>query len=162
MRLHLSQLALATVCAVFCLTGCNNPADEPPTTPTVTDQTGDDHAGHDHADPATSTDSADMEAKYRIEAALAKLSPEDRESAIAQASCPVSGEALGSMGAPLKVDVDGKNVWICCDGCRDKLIADPDKYLSELAASADASDADESATATESTDAESAEPDSAE
>ena len=47
--------------------------------------------------------------------------------------CPVSGEMLGSMGVPEKVDVNGQPVWICCDGCKDKLLADPDKYLAKLA-----------------------------
>ncbi len=31
-----------------------------------------------------------------------------------------------------KVDVNGKSVWICCDGCKDKLLADPEKYLAKL------------------------------
>jgi hypothetical protein len=39
---------------------------------------------------------------------------------------------LGTMGPPKKVDVSGRQVWICCDGCQDKLLADPDKYLAKL------------------------------
>ncbi|WP_460166783.1 hypothetical protein [Thermostilla marina] len=46
--------------------------------------------------------------------------------------CPVSGEMLGSMGTPIKVDVSGRQVWICCEGCRDSLLAEPDKYLAKL------------------------------
>ncbi len=63
---------------------------------------------------------------------LAKFSEEDRQSAMKQHFCPVSGEMLGTMGAPEKVEVDGQNVWICCDGCKDKLLADPQKYLDKL------------------------------
>ena len=63
---------------------------------------------------------------------LKELSTEDYKSAMAQHMCPVSGEMLGTMGAPEKVDVNGKSVWICCDGCKDKLLADPDKYLAKL------------------------------
>jgi hypothetical protein len=37
------------------------------------------------------------------------------------------------MGAPEKVDVNGQQVWICCDGCKDKLLAAPDKYLAKIA-----------------------------
>ncbi len=67
-----------------------------------------------------------------IQKGLADLSPEDRRSATKQHVCPVSGEMLGTMGAPLKVDVDGQQVWICCEGCRDKLLEDPAKYLAKL------------------------------
>ena len=46
--------------------------------------------------------------------------------------CPVSGEMLGTMGAPEKVEVEGKQIWICCDGCKNKLLADPTQYLARL------------------------------
>jgi hypothetical protein len=65
-------------------------------------------------------------------AGLQELSAEDRESAMAQKICPVSEEPLGSMGAPERVNVDGREVWICCDGCRDKLLNEPEKYLANL------------------------------
>ena len=42
-------------------------------------------------------------------------------------------EPLGGMGTPLKVDVKGKAVFICCAGCAKKLAAEPDKYLLQLA-----------------------------
>jgi Cu(I)/Ag(I) efflux system membrane fusion protein len=44
----------------------------------------------------------------------------------------VAGEELGSMGTPIKVDVEGQAVFICCEGCRKKLLADPQKYLDKL------------------------------
>ncbi len=65
---------------------------------------------------------------------IAGFSEEDRESVIQQRICPVGGEMLGSMGAPEKVEVNDQIVWICCDGCRDKLLAEPEKYLAKLAA----------------------------
>jgi hypothetical protein len=68
----------------------------------------------------------------KITAALAKLSGEDRALAVKQKICPVSGEALGSMGAPMKVDVKGRAVFICCDGCREQLLAKPDEYLAKI------------------------------
>ena len=64
--------------------------------------------------------------------ALADFSEEDRKSAMKQHFCPVTGEMLGTMGEPKKVEVKGQQVWICCDGCKDKLLADPDKYLAKL------------------------------
>lgn len=82
---------------------------------------GEGHADHDHA--------ADAD----IEAALAKLSPEDRKLAEAQKICPVSDHALGSMDAPVEITLaDGKKVWVCCKGCEDPLKADPAKYLAKL------------------------------
>ena len=64
--------------------------------------------------------------------ALAVFSEEDRQSAMKQHFCPVSGEMLGTMGAPEKVDVNGKGVWICCEGCKDRLLDEPEKYLAKL------------------------------
>ena len=63
---------------------------------------------------------------------LAELSEADRALAAKQKLCPVSGEPLGSMGAPLQVKVKEQSVWICCDGCEGRLKKDPDKYLAKL------------------------------
>lgn len=74
---------------------------------------------------------ADTDAS-KVTAALASLSEADRAAAIAQKVCPVSDEALGSMGTPLKVAVAGREVFICCENCRDPLVAEPEKYLAKL------------------------------
>ena len=78
-----------------------------------------------HAHEGDPTDPAVTEA-------LAKLSPEDRAAAEKQRVCPVSGAALGSMGTPLKVRVKDQDVFLCCAGCEDTLLANPDKYLAKL------------------------------
>jgi hypothetical protein len=54
-----------------------------------------------------------------------------------QKVCPVSGEPLGSMGAPQPVSVTdskgGKHtVLICCESCREPLAEKPDEYLAKL------------------------------
>lgn len=70
------------------------------------------HKGHDHdhdAPPSVSTDD---------EALIA-----------AQKTCPVSGEELGSMGKPLKMQVGDKAVFLCCKGCVKTFNKDPQKYL---------------------------------
>ena len=36
------------------------------------------------------------------------------------------------MGAPIKVDVNGQPVFICCEGCKDKLLSKPEEYLAKL------------------------------
>jgi len=63
------------------------------------------------------------------EAALAKLSPEDRKLAESQGYCAVTSEPLGEMGAPLKLILNDKPVWICCSGCEKKAKSNPVKTL---------------------------------
>ena len=81
------------------------------------------------SDSGRASESPDMQ---KMKAELAKLSPEEAGSAAKQQRCPVSGEMLGTMGAPKKVDLTGTTVWICCDGCREELSANPEKYLATL------------------------------
>ena len=50
-----------------------------------------------------------------------------------QATCPVTGAKLGSMGDPIAVEVDGRKVWTCCAACPPKLRAEPARYLARLA-----------------------------
>ncbi len=68
----------------------------------------------------------------QIDRELAKLSPEDRNLAVHQQICPVTDGPLGGMGMPKKVYVLGQFVFICCEGCRDSLLASPDEYLAKL------------------------------
>jgi hypothetical protein len=68
----------------------------------------------------------------KVKAALDKLSPEDRALAEEQKYCPDSGEPLGSMGAPIKVMVKGQPVFVCCGGCKDGVLKDPDATLKKV------------------------------
>ena len=126
---------------ILAISGCSSTeSDSPDATATSTgtqtpaqDEAGHDHsehghAAHDHGDTGHS-DKTDMD---KMHEALVDFSEEDRQSATKQHFCPVSGEMLGTMGAPEKVEVEGQQVWICCDGCKDKLLADPAKYLAKL------------------------------
>jgi hypothetical protein len=63
---------------------------------------------------------------------LAELSAEDRKLAEKQKNCPVTGEPLGSMGKPVKITVKDRTVFLCCEGCRESIEKDPDKYLAIL------------------------------
>ncbi|SIN76837.1 hypothetical protein SAMN05444166_0735 [Singulisphaera sp. GP187] len=63
---------------------------------------------------------------------LAALSPADKELALKQLVCPVSGENLGSMGAPLKVSAEGKSFLICCGGCNKEVKANPKDVVAKL------------------------------
>jgi Cu(I)/Ag(I) efflux system membrane fusion protein len=88
---------------------------------------------HDHGDHAgTDSDGEGKSDMEKMTEALADFSAEDRESAMKQHFCPVSGEMLGTMGVPEKVDVNGQSVWICCEGCKEKLLGDPETYFAKL------------------------------
>jgi Cu(I)/Ag(I) efflux system membrane fusion protein len=49
-----------------------------------------------------------------------------------QKDCPVTNAALGSMGAPIEVQVGGRKVWTCCGSCEPKLKARPARYLARF------------------------------
>ena len=66
----------------------------------------------------------------KIEAARAKLSPEDRALVEAQDYCAVqSKQKLGSMGVPLKLTIKGQPVFLCCKACKAKAEDEPDATL---------------------------------
>lgn len=67
-------------------------------------------------------------------AAMAELSDEDRQLAEAQGDCPVADKPLGSMGVPIKVDVNGVPIFICCAGCRRLLLSEPLAYIEKVRA----------------------------
>ncbi len=69
-----------------------------------------------------------------VAAERAKLDPADRALVDAQEWCVVStDERLGAMGAPIKLDIKGQPVFVCCKGCKKKAEADPDKTLAKVA-----------------------------
>jgi Cu(I)/Ag(I) efflux system membrane fusion protein len=109
-RFMLAPLSLAWF--LVTLTGCTSSTEAPPATPQTS-------ATESTADPA-------------IETELARLPADEQAAARAQKMCPVSDHPLGSMGAPLKVAVNGRDVFICCEGCKGELEKDPDGYLAKL------------------------------
>ena len=69
-----------------------------------------------------------------IAEALAELSDKDRAVADAQKFCAVmTDNLLGSMGTPVKVDVNGETLFLCCDGCKSKALRQADETLTNLA-----------------------------
>ena len=57
---------------------------------------------------------------------------EDEKLIARQKICPVTDEELGSMGAPVKLIVDGRPVFICCKGCEKELRSNAKKYLAKI------------------------------
>ena len=55
-----------------------------------------------------------------------------------QRICPVSGKLLGSMGQPVKVTIDKRDVFVCCAGCESPLRKNPLVHLAKLAPTAPA------------------------
>jgi hypothetical protein len=108
-----STLCLAVFVATFLSTGCQKGTESPEAAP-----------------------AARNSKEARIAEAMAKLSEADRALAMSQKTCPVSDAPLGTMGAPVKVNVQGRDVFICCGGCRELLEEEADKYLAKLPAQA--------------------------
>jgi len=46
-----------------------------------------------------------------------------------QTVCPIMG---GEINKDLYVDADGKRIYVCCEGCIEKVKADPQKYIEQL------------------------------
>jgi uncharacterized protein (TIGR03000 family) len=68
-----------------------------------------------------------------VAANLAGLGAGDRKAAEAQRFCAVQyGNRLGVMGVPVKVMVKGRAVFLCCEGCRETALADPEKTLARV------------------------------
>lgn len=66
-------------------------------------------------------------------AVLAKLPLEERMAIEAQKYCAVAGSSfLGSMGAPIKLTLEGKPVYLCCGGCTKKAQANPAATLAKV------------------------------
>jgi Cu(I)/Ag(I) efflux system membrane fusion protein len=73
----------------------------------------------------------DEDAKFQ--AVLNKLSPHDRPLVEAQGYCPVLGNRLGSMGAPVPVVLQGQKVFLCCKMCIKKAKGNEKKTLAKTA-----------------------------
>ncbi len=65
-------------------------------------------------------------------ATIKKLPPADAELALKQVSCPVSGDHLGNMGAPVKITAEGRTFFLCCKGCQDDVKANPKSVIAKL------------------------------
>lgn len=122
---HLTRWSLPLLAlAALCLVGCAKEAESPVVEEEVVEEV---------EVPAVEPSDADQStASNEITAAMAELNLADRTAAFAQETCPVSGQLLGSMGAPIKVTAEGQEVFLCCAACKEKFEADPQKYLAKL------------------------------
>jgi hypothetical protein len=71
--------------------------------------------------------------EQKIQAELAKLTPADRQLAVAQRFCVTFEKSrLGSMGPPVKIMVEGEPVFLCCEGCEQSAKEDPKATLAQV------------------------------
>ena len=69
----------------------------------------------------------------RIDAAMAKLSPDDQRLARGQVFCAIDQDSrLGSMGAIQKLMLKNQPVFLCCKGCEAEAKAHPDETLRKV------------------------------
>jgi hypothetical protein len=60
------------------------------------------------------------------------LSPADLLLVARQKTCPVTDQPLESMGGPVRVEVAGQIVFVCCQGCEEPLRKAPQKFLAKV------------------------------
>ncbi len=70
----------------------------------------------------------------RIEANLARLSPDDQRVARLQRVCVVADAPLGEHGVPVKVLVKNRRVFVCAEACVPKALATPEETLAKALA----------------------------
>jgi YHS domain-containing protein len=70
----------------------------------------------------------------RVREGVYKVSKVDEPFIAAQKNCPVMEDSLHAMGGPLRVEVEGRAIYICCAGCAKLIIANPKKYFDQLEA----------------------------
>ena len=114
---NIGSLFVLSVLVSVVLTGCSSQTATPTTQPVP-----------------SSNAAADWKAGLdeKVIEGLSELADADRTAALAQKTCPVAGGPLGAMGMPPKVTVEGRDVFLCCAGCEDKLRANPQEYFSKL------------------------------
>ncbi len=65
-------------------------------------------------------------------AAIHQLPADIQTVALEQVICPVTDAKLGSMGVPIKVMIHGKPIFMCCEGCRESLLEDPETNIQKI------------------------------
>lgn len=119
----------AAMALMFALVAGCGPTEEAPVEPApTTDMPGEaaDETAETVAEPAEGELTAEQIETIR------QLPEADAELALVQKTCPVTGEPLGSMGVPIKMDVKGRDVFICCAGCKGTVEEDPDAILAKV------------------------------
>ena len=128
---HSWKLIGVSLCLPILAAGCQRETPPPKTTSAAQidhEETDLHHGetGHEEKNDAAKED--------KISTAMAKLSSKDRQLAESQKYCAVmSHERLGGMGQPIKLEIKGEPVFVCCSGCKAKALKNPDNTLAKVA-----------------------------
>lgn len=60
---------------------------------------------------------------------VSRVTNADRAEIARQKVCPITHQPLGAHGPPLRVTVDGQNLYVCCEGCVGEVQKDPGFYV---------------------------------
>ncbi len=66
------------------------------------------------------------------EVVVAPVTAEDQAGIARQRTCPVMDTPLGEHGEVIKVLIDGRPLYLCCEGCVEKVRRDPLAYVAHL------------------------------
>gem|GEM_PF-2439670 len=75
-------------------------------------------------------------APQRPSVTLAQLTADDRPLVQQQGMCPVMDEPLGGHGTPIKLLVDGRPLYVCCEGCVEQVEQNPYFFLDKVGGNA--------------------------
>ncbi len=125
-------IVLASFALILSFTGCDSAKEEPIAPSGGNGPAAKDSSVSNPTDDAKKPEAGSSKLSEDELAAINKLPESDRALAIAQMTCPVSGDNLGSMEAPLKVTFEGKSAFLCCKGCKKEFEADPAKVLAKI------------------------------
>jgi hypothetical protein len=118
--------AIGSLCVSVLMAGCQAQSPSEPAASSMQAGSNDDN-GHQDTDAASEIDRT-------ISTALAGLSLQDQPIAMAQRYCAVMNKSrLGSMGTPIKFEIKGEPVFVCCAGCKSKALKSPDATLAKVA-----------------------------
>jgi len=81
------------------------------------------------SEPAPSQTSADTMQEMRGHERVVMQAESAITAALEQTTCPVMGAAIDKT---LFAEYQGKKVYFCCPGCKEKFEAEPEKYIAKL------------------------------
>ena len=113
---NLMTLLLA-VAAMILFTGCSQAAGD----------AAEDHSGHNHSSHAATDKPAADQGDKKVEGL-----PNYVVEPYPMQTCVVAGSELGSMGKPISLVHEGREVKFCCPPCEPKFKEDPDKFLKKI------------------------------
>lgn len=71
--------------------------------------------------------------ELKISRTLKSLAPEDQKLVAAQRFCPMmTYSRLGAMGAPIKLTISGKPVFVYCESCKEDAVKGAEATVNPL------------------------------